>query len=94
MFCFDRDVGYINISLIVILNAKTQYRAIQGNSNNLSRFVSRGKQSADSDLVDFSSGSTDSVIDFSGSADLRTPIHPPLFWSGYKFRGEASLRAY
>ena len=26
--------GYINISLIVILNAKTQYRVIQGNSNN------------------------------------------------------------
>ena len=33
-FCFDTDVGYINISLIVILNAKTQYRVIQGNSNN------------------------------------------------------------
>ena len=34
-FCFDTDVSYINISLIVILNAKiTQYRAIQGNSNN------------------------------------------------------------
>ena len=26
-FCFDTDVGYINISLIVILNAKTQYHA-------------------------------------------------------------------
>ena len=25
-FCFDTDVGYINISLIVILNAKTQSR--------------------------------------------------------------------
>ena len=28
-FCFDTDVGYINISLIVILNAKTQYDARQ-----------------------------------------------------------------
>ena len=32
---------------------------------------------AESDLVDFLSGSTDSAIDFSGSADLHTPIHPP-----------------
>ena len=28
-FCFNADVGYINISLIVILNAKTQYHARQ-----------------------------------------------------------------
>ena len=28
-FCFDTDVGYINISLIVILNAKTQCHARQ-----------------------------------------------------------------
>ena len=33
---------------------------------------------ADSDLVDFLRGSTDSAINFSGSADLHTPIHPPL----------------
>ena len=26
-FCFDSDIGYVNISLIVILNAKTQYHA-------------------------------------------------------------------
>ena len=32
---------------------------------------------AESDLVDFLSGSTDSAINFSGSADLHTPIHPP-----------------
>ena len=32
----------------------------------------------DSDLVDFLSGSTDSAIDFSGSADLQTPIRPLL----------------
>ena len=28
-FCFNTDVGYINISLIVILKAKTQYHARQ-----------------------------------------------------------------
>ena len=33
---------------------------------------------AHSDLVDFLSGSTDSAINFSGSADLHIPIHPPL----------------
>ena len=32
---------------------------------------------ADSDEVDFLSGSTDSAINFSGSADLHTSIHPP-----------------
>ena len=32
---------------------------------------------AESDLADFLSGSTDSAINFSGSADLHTPIHPP-----------------
>ena len=32
---------------------------------------------AESDLVDFLSRSTDSAINFSGSADLHTPIHPP-----------------
>ena len=30
---------------------------------------------ADSGLVDFLSGSTDSAIDFSGSADIHTPSH-------------------
>ena len=28
-FCFDTEAGYINILLIVILNAKTQYHARQ-----------------------------------------------------------------
>lgn len=37
----------------------------------------RSKQFADSDLVEFLSGSTDSAINFSRSADLHTPIHPP-----------------
>ena len=41
---------------------------------------------AESDLVDFLSGSTDSAINFSGSADLHTPIHPP--------RGITELRLY
>ena len=43
------------------------------NSNALMR---DGSVVADSDLVDFLSGSTDSAINFSGSADLHTPIHP------------------
>ena len=34
---------------------------------------------AESDLVDFLSGSTDSAINFSESADLHTPIHPPQY---------------
>ena len=34
------------------------------------------KQFADSDLVDFLSGLTEPAINFSGSADLHTPIHP------------------
>ena len=32
---------------------------------------------AESDLADFLRGSTDSAINFSGSADLHTPTHPP-----------------
>ena len=35
-----------------------------------------GSVMADSDLVDFLSGPTDSAINFNGSADLHTPIHP------------------
>ena len=40
---------------------------------------------AESDLVDFLSGSTDSAINFSGSADLHTPIHPPPCSGGTEF---------
>ena len=47
------------------------------NSNALMR---DGSVMADSDLVDFLSGSTDSAINFSGSADLHTPIHPLLLF--------------
>ena len=36
-----------------------------------------GSVMADSDLIDFLSGPTDSAINFNGSADLHTPIHPP-----------------
>ena len=79
-FSFDTDVGYINILLIVILNAKTQYHARQLQqlkSLCISHIIQRRKQFADLDLVNFSSGSTDSASNFSGSADLHTPIHPP-----------------
>ena len=44
------------------------------NSNALMR---DGSVMPDSDLVDFLSGSTDSAINWSGSADLHNPIHPP-----------------
>ena len=43
-----------------------------------------GSLMADSDLVDFLSGSTDSAINFNGSADLHTPIHPPLSVSAFQ----------
>ena len=46
------------------------------NSNALMR---DGSVMAHSDLVDFLSGSTDSAINFSGSADLHIPIHPPPY---------------
>ena len=82
-FCFDTDIGYINILLIVILDAKTQYHAIKATpTTEVALYLAyhlRGKQFADLDLVDFLSGSTDSAIKkFSGLADLHTPIHPPL----------------
>ena len=47
------------------------------NSNTLKR---DGPVMADSNLVDFLSGSTDSAINFSRSADLHTPIQPPPCW--------------
>ena len=36
-----------------------------------------GSLMVDSDLVDYLSGSTDSTINLSGSADFHTPIHSP-----------------
>ena len=36
-----------------------------------------GSVMVDSNLFDVLSGSTDLTINFSGSADLHTPIHPP-----------------
>ena len=45
------------------------------NSNALMR---DGSVMVDSDLVEFLSRSTDSAINFSGSVDFHTPIHPPL----------------
>ena len=45
------------------------------NSNALKR---DGSMMVDLGLVDFLSGSTDLAINFSGSADIHTPIHLPL----------------
>ena len=40
----------------------------------LQKKIYHANQFEDSDLVDFLSGSADSAINFSGSADLHTPI--------------------
>ena len=55
-FCFDTDVGYVDISLIVILKAKTQYHVRQLQqlkSLCISHTIQRDKQFPVSDLVDF-----------------------------------------
>ena len=59
-----------------------------------------GSVMADSDLVDFLSGPTDSAINFNGSADLHTPIHPPplaslkkYFWVKTRFSTTATTVA-
>ena len=43
-------------------------------TRNSNALMCDGSVMADSDLVDFLSGSTDSAINFSGSVDLHTPI--------------------
>ena len=43
-----------------------------------------GSVMAHSDLVDFLSGSTDYAINFSGSADLQIPIHPPPVFLAFR----------
>ena len=53
--------------------------AVEEMTRNSNALVRDGSVMADSDLVDFLSGSTDSAINWSGSADLHNPIHPPLF---------------
>ena len=53
--------------------------AVEKMTRNGNALMCDGSVMADSDLVDFLSGSTDSAIKFSGSADLHTPIHSPLF---------------
>ena len=51
--------------------------AVEKMTRNSNAHMRDGFVLAESDLVDFLSGSTDSAINFSGSADLHTPIHPP-----------------
>ena len=58
------------------------------NSNTLLR---DGSVMAHSDLVDFLSGSTDSAMNFSGSADLHIPIHPPPAMEIFRTRFDPSL---
>ena len=52
--------------------------AVEKMTRNSNALMRDGSAMADSDLVDFLSGPTDSAINFNGSADLHTPIHPPL----------------
>ena len=51
--------------------------AVEKMTRNSIALMRDGSVMADSDLVDFLSGPTDSAINFNGSADLHTPIHPP-----------------
>ena len=51
--------------------------AVEKVTKNSNALMRDGSVMAHSDLVDFLSGSTDSAINFSGSADLHIPIHPP-----------------
>ena len=53
--------------------------AVEKMTRNSNAHMRDGFVLAESDLVDFLSGSTDSAINFSGSADLHTPIHPPPY---------------
>ena len=55
--------------------------AVEKMTRNSIALMRDGSVMADSDLVDFLSGPTDSAINFNGSADLHTPIHPPLVLS-------------
>ena len=51
---------------------------------------------ADLDLVDFLRGSTDSAINFSGSADLHTPIHPSqsYYWKARKNKNRTENKIF
>ena len=51
--------------------------AVEKMTRNSNALIRDGSVMADLDLVNFLSGSTDSAITFSGSADLHVPIHPP-----------------
>ena len=53
--------------------------AVEKMTRNSNAHMRDGFVLAESDLVDFLSGSTDSAINFSGSVDLHTPIHPPQY---------------
>ena len=54
--------------------------AVEKMTRNSNALMRDGSVMADSGLVDFLSGPTDSAINFNGSADLHTPIHPPPKW--------------
>ena len=54
-------------------------RAVEKMTRNINVLKRDGSLMADSHLVDFLSGSMDSVVNFRGSEDLHIPMHPPKF---------------
>ena len=56
-----------------------RYHAVEKMTRNSNALMRDGSVKVDSDLVEFLSGSTDSAINFSGSVDFHTNIHPPPY---------------
>ena len=73
----QRSRGNLTFSLLSMCRC----HAVEKMNRNSNAFMRDGSLKVDSDLVEFLSGSTDSAINFSGSVDFHTPIHPPLFTS-------------
>ena len=78
----DPDFGFwLSEVRIMDLNVRAEIlcagcHAVEKMTRNSNALKRDGSVMADWGLLDFLSGSTDSA--FSGSADIHTPIHPPL----------------
>ena len=77
--CLEVRIMDLNVAPESSLSLSNMYRchAVEKMTRNSNVLMRDGSVMADSGLVDFLSGSTDSAINFNGSADLHTPIHPP-----------------
>ena len=69
----------LNVALESFLFLMCRCHAVEKMTRNSNALMRDEFVLAESDLADFLSGSTDSAINFSGSADLHTPIHPPPY---------------